>query len=118
MTDWLSADEVKALREQVLGFHTLLADTRRLVIRALDEIEERRRVEQDSVGDLVRYAQTQIAAKRERWLEDQAKSRGLTPVQLAERFSLEIRASIEVDDVGQTRFVERMRLIARQDGVS
>lgn len=61
MTDWLSADEVKALREQVLGFHTLLADTRRLVIRALDEIEERRRVDSPLDKELARQARAHRA---------------------------------------------------------
>lgn len=40
MTQRLTDDEIRELRTQVLGFHSL-----RNVIRALDEIEERRRID-------------------------------------------------------------------------
>ena len=49
MTDRLTDDEIKALRVQVLGYHSL-----RDVLRALDEIEERRREDEDDAARLFR----------------------------------------------------------------
>lgn len=49
MTDRLTDAEIKALRVQVLGYHSL-----RDVLRALDEIEERRRAD-DNTEKLRRF---------------------------------------------------------------
>lgn len=55
--------------------------------------------------------------KQDQWLVDQAKMRGLTPAQLAERFFLETEDYLDNDKAGPVRFVRRLRLIKRNGGV-
>ncbi len=58
-------------------------------------------------------AAQQMAAKRERWLQQEARERGLTNEQFAKLFALEVSTTQEVDDLGHLCYVDRLRLIPK-----
>ncbi len=66
--------------------------------------------------DICQEAATACTQQLDRWLMEQARSRGLSVEQLAERFSLErtLPQLVVGDDVAH-RFVDTVRLIPRQE---